>query len=254
MSRPTLVLLPALLLALPACAQPRVDCTAGHGGFAARYTLKAGSKQGEGDCDRKRGEIIGLEKYNPATSAGAETQDLTRAVLAIQTATLGDLANAIEGAGLAVDRGAIVSRGDFASTTPDAQDVCAVSSLSPAALAAPEIGMERATTVGYAWSNVRLGVTSAYAGTRMVADLRFSQDGCAAEYSVLGLWPAVSCEALDAEGNGLGVPDAALCDPDANPAAGRPTGSGINPDFRDVIACDPELLLCVLTEVPEELR
>lgn len=42
------------------------------------------------------------------------------------------------------------------------------------------------------------------------------------------------------------VLDEALCSPNEDPAAGRATGSGINPDFK--VRCDPDLTLCVLNE------
>lgn len=244
----------ALSAALVSCAQPKIDCTTGRGGFAARYTYVEGSKQGEGACDTKKGEILGLEKYNPSKAGDEKTQDLGRAILAIQAAAVGDLANTAEAAGVAVDRSKALSLGDFASTTPDDADVCRVATLSAAELAVPAIDAQPATSVRYAWSNVRVLVTSAHPGNRMAADLEISEDGCSARYRVLGLWPAVGCEKLDANGNGTGKPDASRCDPDASPDAGRATGSGINPDFRDVITCDPDLLLCVLTEAPEALR
>jgi hypothetical protein len=60
-------------------------------------------------------------------------------------------------------------------------------------------------------------------------------------------------EALDGEGMGTGKPDASRCDPEADPAHGRPVGSGINPDFKDDVECDAELLLCVLKRAPPQL-
>ena len=242
-----------LLAALPSCGQPRIDCTTGHGGFAARYTLKPGSKQGEGTCDTLKGEIIGLEKYNPAGD-DPEKQDLTHADLAIQSSGLGNLANAAEAAGVMVDRSKVLSIGAFTSTVPDESDVCTVPALAPAQLDVPAIDMSPATSLRYEWSNVRVHVTPAYPGTQMVATVKITQDGCSAIYDVLGLWPAIGCEKLDAEGNGTGEPDPVRCDPNADPDAGRPTGSGINPDFKDAIVCDPDVLLCVLKEIPAELR
>lgn len=249
-----IVLLGAGASALPACSQPRIDCTTGHGGFAARYTLKPGSKQGTGTCDTLKGEIIGLEKYNPSSKDDVNKQDLTKARLAIQTSTLGNLALDEEGAGVMVDRTKVYSLGDFVSTTPDENDVCKVPSLSPAELSVAASGSTPGTDIRYEWSNVRVRVTTAYEGTQMVADLKFTQDGCTAEYAVLGLWPAVGCEKTDADGNGTGQPDDSLCDPEADPAAGRATGSGINPDFKNDIRCDPDLLLCVLKAPPADLQ
>ncbi|APR81345.1 Putative lipoprotein mlpA precursor [Minicystis rosea] len=246
-------LLALLAAALPSCGQPRINCTTGHGGFAARYTLKPGSKQGEGTCDTLKGEIIGLEKYNPARD-DPNKQDLTHAILAIQSSALGNLANAAEAAGLTVDRSKVSSIGDFTSVTPDDEDVCSVPALAAAALDVPAIDMSPATSLRYEWSDVRVYVTTASPGTQMVATVKITQDGCSAQFDVLGLWPAVSCETLDAEGNGTGAPDPVRCDPNADPDAGRPTGSGINPDLKDAIVCDPDLLLCVLKEIPAALR
>ncbi|WP_437596894.1 hypothetical protein [Sorangium sp. So ce590] len=48
--------------------------------------------------------------------------------------------------------------------------------------------------------------------------------------------------------------DPGLCDPQADIAAGRLTGSGINPDLEEQVTCDPEIALCVLKEPPEALR
>jgi hypothetical protein len=201
-----------------------------------------------------KGEIVGLEKYNPGPVRDGKAPDLTRAVLAIQASALGELASVAEGAGVPVDRTKVSSVGDFASTAPDGEDVCRVPTLTLSQVAIPPIDGGPGTDLRYAWSNVRVRVTPAYPGTQMAADLTLTQNGCTAKYEVLGLWPAVGCEQLDENGNGTGQPDASRCSPEADPDAGRPTGSGINPDFQSVVACDPDLLLCVLTEVPEALR
>ncbi|XXT20788.1 hypothetical protein WME94_04370 [Sorangium sp. So ce429] len=230
------------------CEQPRINCTTGHGGFAATYTLKPGSKQGEGDCDTLRGDVIGLEKYNPSQADDREEQDLSRALLAIRTTELGALAGEAEGAGVPIDGGAVFSMGEFASVEPDDDDVCAVASLSPAELDLPAFGERPATRIRYEWSNVRVHVTAAFPGTQMTADLTYTRGECTASYSVVGLWPAVACAGQD------GATDPSLCDPQADVAAGRLVGSGINPDLEERVTCDPELALCVLKEPPEALR
>ncbi|WP_437734917.1 hypothetical protein [Sorangium sp. So ce1335] len=236
------------------CEQPRMHCTTGHGGFAATYTLKPGSKQGEGDCDTLRGEIIGLEKYNPSRPDDPTEQDLSRALLAIRATELGQLAIDAEGAGVPVDGGAVLSMGEFASVEPDESDVCTVASLSAAALDVPAFGDRPATSLRYAWSNVRVLVTPTFPGTLMTADLTYTKDGCTASYSVVGLWPAVSCALPAAEGAERVETDPSLCDPQADIAAGRPQGSGINPDLEQHVTCDPDFALCVLKEPPEALR
>jgi hypothetical protein len=48
------------------------------------------------------------------------------------------------------------------------------------------------------------------------------------------------------------IPSIALCNPYPDYAAGMPIGSGLDPDY--AIACDPNLLLCVLSKEPPSLR
>lgn len=249
--------LSAALFALGAgvgCDQPRADCTTGHGGFAAKYTLVEGSKQGAGSCDAMKGEIIGLEKFNPSQTDDPNKQDLTRASLAIRPERLGALADEAGQGGVAVDPKAPTSRGDFLSTSPDDNNVCFVPELTPGSVQIPAGSAVSAADVEYTWSNVRVYVTTAYPGTQMAADLTVRDGECSASYKVVGLWPAVSCEVVGMNGEGAGVGDQDACDPEANPAMGRPTGSGINPDFKDNIMCDPNTFLCVLKEAPEGLR
>ncbi|MGK3997129.1 hypothetical protein [Sorangium sp. So ce1024] len=247
-------LMVVLAALVASCEQPRMNCTTGHGGFAATYTLKPGSKQGEGDCDTLRGEIIGLEKYNPSKPDDRTQQDLSRALLAIRATGLGALAAEAEAAGVAVDAGAVVSMGEFAAVEPDEGDVCTVASLSAAEVELPASDDRPATRLRYEWSNVRVLVTPSFPGTLMAADLTYTKDGCTASYSVVGLWPAVSCAAPAVEGAEGVETDPSLCDPQADIAAGRLTGSGINPDLEERVTCDPETALCVLKAPPEELQ
>lgn len=250
------LLLPIILgLAGIACTQPRKACTTGSGPtpFAAKYTLKQGSKTGTGDCDTLIGEKIGLEKYNPAREDNPEKEDFTKADLAIQSATLGELAGAAADAGVPDQdpNHKLYSLGAFADAMPDDNDVCRVASLSPAeqSIAAIPADPDAGTTgqpvdIKYEWSNVRLYVTARAPGTQMVADLKFTKDGCSASYSVVGVWPAVSCAVVDDGGMATGI-DPSLC---------TPPGSGINPDFKENITCDKDLKLCVLKAPPPELK
>lgn len=236
------------------CDQPPADCTTGHGGFAAKYTFKEGSKQGLGACDALKGEIIGIEKYNPSQAADPDLQDLTKARLRIRPAQLGDIAVAAGEAGVSIEGQELAALGDFVATTPDANNVCTVPTMSSAALQIPAGTPLDEADIEYSWKNVRIYVTTAYPGTQMVGDLTYREGGCTAEYTVVGLWPAIGCEKTDEMGNGLGLPDDVACDPLADPANGRATGSGINPDFKPNLTCDPNLLLCVLREAPPALR
>ncbi|MGK3966075.1 hypothetical protein WMF38_18070 [Sorangium sp. So ce118] len=248
----------AIVGLVASCEQRRVTCTAAHGAFAAKYTLKPGSKQGEGACDTLKGEIIGLEKYNPRQAENPQRPDLTKAHLAIRTSGIAFTAVGaqVEPAAVALD-----SIGEFASVDPDEYDVCNVPSFTEAKLSLPAYEepppadapedtpptQHQAVEISYEWSNLRIYVTAAYPGTQIVGDLTYTENGCSASYSVVGLYPAVEC-LRD------GAPDPGLCDPRADPASGRAFGSGINPDFADRLTCDAETGLCVLTSLPAELQ
>lgn len=117
----------------------------------------------------------------------------------------------------------------------------------------PSCVSEPAHDITYKWSNVNVHVTGTTPGTAMTADLEYSDIGCSATYSVLGLFPAVGCEGVDAEGNGTGMPDTAICLVAADPEAGIATGSGINPALFDHVVCDPDMLMCVLRTNPADL-
>jgi len=270
MRKTWIALLHPLALALAvggiACTQPRKDCTAGPGPmpFAAKYTRTDDSKS----CDTVHGEVIGLEKYNPARTDNPEKEDFTKASLAIQSYRLSCLAfgpgypqdtmhpfGCPAGAGaLAPDMmHSVFSVGDFATATPDENNVCHVSTLSPAEQNIPAIPPDPdagapgapAVDITYAWSDVRLFVTASAPGTQMAAHLTITQDGCPATYSVLAVWPAVSCAVRDPDSGAPIGADPTLC---------VPPGSGLNPDFKDNITCDPDLMLCVLKAPPPELR
>lgn len=258
------VMMIALGALITSCEQPKIRCTTGHGGFAVTYTLKPGSKTGEGDCDTLRGAIIGLEKFNPTMPGNEEEQDPSRARLAIRASEIGQIvANARTATTpVDIDSSVISSFGDFASVDPDENDICTVPSLTAAELKVQEfqyeyetgeppmkvLGTQPAADLRYEWSNVRVYVTPFFPGTQMVADLTYTKEGCTASYSVVGVWPAVSCA------TGEGGTDESLCDSQADPEGGRPKGSGINPDLKDQITCKPETALCVLKEPPPELQ
>jgi hypothetical protein len=103
---------------------------------------------------------------------------------------------------------------------------------------------QTAQNITYEWSNLRIYNTPEIPGTQFVAELRYTENGCTAEYTAKGIWPVVSC------GVG-GKPDESRCDPFPDPSVGRLRGSGINPIFP--VTCDPVALICVLTgEVPSD--
>lgn len=232
----------SIIVAGAGCEQPPADCTTGHGGFAAKYTLVEGSKQGSGTCDALKGEKIGVEKYNPSSTSDPKIQDLTKAKLRIRTSGIGDPAAAAEAAGVSLEGQELSSAGDFVSSSPDDNNVCTVPSMTAAALKLPAGGAVPEADIEYKWDNVRVYVTVAYPGTQLAADLTYRDGDCTAKYSVVALWPAVECATDDD------------CSPLPDPAKGKDLGSGINPDFAANLACDPDISLCVLKQAPEALR
>ena len=257
----------ALGVSLASCSQPEITCRVAPGTFTAKYTLKSGS----GPCSELKGEPVGMHGYNPlgADPQGGPNLDIKR--VAIRTTTLGDLyylavdAEDILGTPILDPNAVLTSLGTFESTEPDSEGFCTAPTLNPSTQTLPviperpdpadETGMtllpeEPAHAITYAWSNVQVRVTAEAAGTTMQADLTYTENGCTATYGVIGLYPSVACGKLDADGNHTDVPDTSLCTLEADPENGIAAGSGINPDLFDSVACDPDLLLCVLTRAP----
>jgi hypothetical protein len=256
----------ALTAQVVSCEQPEITCRVAPGGFAAKYTLKSGS----GACAELKGDTVGMHGYNPPGADPLEGPDLSTKQVALRTQRLGDLyylavqAEEILGAPFLDSDAALSSIGTFASTLPDGDGICVAPTTSPARQNLPVIperadpdsevmGMlpeEPAHDITYTWSNIRVEVTGRGLGTTMSADLEYTENGCTATYSVIGLFPAVDCGGVDASGNPTGLPDDAICKVEADPENGIAAGSGITPDLFDVVKCDPDLLLCVLTRAP----
>jgi hypothetical protein len=234
-----------------ACGSPAsIDCTSQRGGFAAKYTLQSGT----GACALLKGERVGLQKYNPP-KPGTLEPDVTKATLAIRTETHGQ--GTIVGyedtdAGTNFPRTDpnvahdIDAVGEFTAPQPDSEGLCYVPTLSEARqewpiLTNPDGGADflPAATSAYTWKNVRLIVTPNVPGSQFEADLTYTGDGsCVAEYKVSGVFPATPC------GDENDLPDNSLCTPEG--------GSHMNPDF--AVTCDPDLLMCVLTEPIPSLK
>ena len=82
------------------------------------------------------------------------------------------------------------------------------------------------------YTYARVLVSANYQGTQFSADLTFTQDGCTAEYHVVGVYPVASCEA-DKDCQDTSV-------------------TAINPDFD--LRCEKDLGLCVLKDEPPALN
>lgn len=252
-----------------ACSQAAVQCTVGHAGapvnlgnglvngYAAKFVA-----QGTAPACAQKGDIVGFESYHEQSATEDKQPDYAKpTIIALQAAALADLASAKgsprdeagEDPGVE-DTNAehkLFGLGPFGTLEPDTTSICVVPKVTTAeqdfpardAIAGmgggmPEIPAEPATKVSYEWTNLKMFVTAAVPGTQFTADLHYTQDTCTVDYKVIGSWPAVPCD------DGAGVAVDALCCPEADPNGGRPTGSGINPDFP--MKCDPDLLLCVL--------
>lgn len=229
-----------------ACQQPQPYCSTGHGDFAAVYTLKSGDAQSA--CGQLKGEVLGLQTYY-ATGGLNGTPKFSESSMAIRPALLGEL----------IDRGLNSSDppivdpaaepnalGDFATSLPDDDDFCVAPKFSVSQVTLPELPLipgdpddpetpdedestpdtppQPATSIKYEWSNARVLVSANYQGTQFSADLKFTQDGCTAEYEVVGVYPLAGC-ATDDECQDTTV-------------------TGISPDFD--LKCHPDLGFCVL--------
>ncbi len=263
----TLPVASAGLLLSAGCTAEGITCATGHGDFAVKLTPTSGT---DDQCNGLIGGWYGVQTYNQPRSDGRpNAKDSTVAIKAEDLglmiddyiARLGDVPDA-ENPPFAL--------GPFSSGTPD-NDICTVPTLAaarqefPALPAIPAVPDDPATeedesepavpaedpmTVEYVWSNMRFIVSPSIIGTVFTANLTYKVNDCTAEYTAVGLYPAVYC------GDDDGNPVDAFCEPEANPEIGTPYGSGINPDFKDSIKCHPDLLLCMFEDgkLPDELK
>jgi hypothetical protein len=250
----------AAAVAIGACntQAPEARCTVARavsdgstGSFAATYTLKAGQDSTLA-CAKLKPEQVGMQKFFN------QDQD-ARDSIAVRSRRMGGLLAALK---LRADPAPTYepsSVGGLTTEFPGADNFCDVPELTPSRLEAPALpaGLpdggtqpdggppaQAAQSITYEWSNLRVYNTPEIPGTQFLAELRYTENGCTADYSVKGIWPVVSCATA-------GKPDQGKCDPFPDPSVGRLRGSGINPIFP--VTCDPVALICVLTgEVPSD--
>ena len=189
------------------------QCPVAHGPFAARYTLKPG-QTATGPCTTLEGGLVGMVKYSRSGGSGDPT-------VAIRTDELGNT----EPAGTQIP--SLSSIGTISGPNDDGQCTIATTSTATATV--------DATSVSYNFHNMRLLSTGAAPGTHFASEVTYAVDACSAEYDVVGIWPAVSCD------DGTGAPDETLCSTVPYPDQGI-AASGINPDF--AVTCDPVTLYC----------
>lgn len=242
-------MLSLVLAASYGCEQQEPLCAAGRGAFVVQYRHVGGPPE----CAERKGEKIGISTYNPRGADGRPSYQ--QASIAIQAESLGVLVDNAEAAGLRDPdpNHHPYAIGTFATANP-VDDFCVVPTLAPAVQVLPaveedpdlQISAQPATTVSYDWRNVRVYVTASAYGSQIAAELTLTKDGVACDYQVIGMWPWVDCGSPAPDNPEAMVPDDAACSPEPDESAGRPVGSGINPDFPT--RCDPDLLACVLTK------
>jgi hypothetical protein len=210
----------------------RPSCVVGQGGWFAKYTLMA--NQPTDSCSQLRGEGLGVRKYFPP---GQNPQ------LAIRADTLGNMALQVPGD--PDPSHSPTSIGPLNQDAPDADNLCAVSSLSRAE---QNVG---GLDISYEWRDAKFVVQSNVPGTQMSATLRYTDPNCTAEYKAVAMQPNADCFAVDSQGNpvldpaGNQIPDASRCGPGFFPQG------QVNPDF--AVTCDPVLFKCVLATDPPSL-
>jgi hypothetical protein len=263
----------SLVFGLGSCGdQAKPNCIATTNPFAVKLI----ELSREGACDTFGPATfnalpeVGLSPYYERGSDGQP--DYERGSLAVQSAELGSIVYAALDRGVAnTPDGQLYSFGAFNGTEPDDNNICTVPTLSPTRVVLPEIAevpddpatmdadeslpAQPAVDVTLDWSNVRVYVTADVFGTQMDGDLvdtRVTATGesCSITYRALGLAPAVACGVTNEDGSPATNPDGSLqldpslCEPEADPAAGRPIGSGIGPSAR--FECNPETAFCMI--------
>lgn len=221
------------MLGAVGCQQPDLNCTVYYGYYAAKYELESGDAGSA--CGSLSGDVLGLNVYY-ADKGGRP--DLDKGSVAIRPQHINALSfYALERgvADLSMDENA-QSVGDFTAGKPAADDFCEAPSLSDSVLEIPDVPelppvvddpdtmdidetavlmpAQAGTTAAYDWSNMRVLVNADAQGTQFSADLHFEQDGCAADYHVTALYPAIPCmtdEDCDDDANGINPGFATEC-------------------------------------------
>jgi hypothetical protein len=195
----------AVTAGLVACDQPSPKCNIARGLFSARYTLVPGSVTGTGTCGELPGEELYVAAYTQP-KPGSTTPDADNLKIGIVSSTQqGIIARADCSGVTSTSAETPYSLGAFVSSKPDKDDFCHVPVLTPSQVTVPEqescqpdpcyppLDPEPAHDARYEWSNVRVYVTAAANGTQFSADLKYSVDGCSAQFKVTALYPSVSC-------------------------------------------------------------
>ena len=200
-------------------AQGRPVCLVGHGPYAVKYNLKSGDPASA--CGARKGEVVGVQKYNRPSTPNDQT-------VAFKTATL-------TGLSAGADNGqadlAIISQGKLTGGDPDGDNFCTAPSLSTVHY------VDDTSDISYAWNSVKFYVTPRIPGTQFTADLTYTENGCTANFTAVGVFPAVPCDVTE---NKVKHGDVTLCTESGDFGA-------LNPDFP--VVCqqfDADNFFCVL--------
>lgn len=230
----------ALLLVLGAsCQQRRMNCTTAHGTFGAKYTLTSNNKTDP--CAQQTGDILGMQTYfaTGGVNGTPKFNDPSAAIRSLYGGLALDaaLSYPVEVPGFDYDDHAANALGDFKSGDPDAEDICFVDKFSGGEVNLPELPLIPAVPddpatpdvdesepevpatpphlVKHEWSNAKWLVNPDAQGTQFEADLKFTEDGCVAEYHVTAVYPALDCQTDDecsADDSGINPGFAVVCD------------------------------------------
>ena len=190
--------------------QPEIKCAITSGaGAAARYKITALAKTGTCGFDFPFayngvdvGEALAVENYPPVNTDPNRDQEV--ASIAIRSVYVG---NRLAAANLIDDNLPSIAQGKFTSVYPDGNDLCHIDTFQTATADLPEVTTDEngdpidpptpATHIEYQWSNWRTIVRADSIGGQSFAHLKYTQDGCSAEYDVAILTPEVDCEVDD---------------------------------------------------------
>jgi hypothetical protein len=227
-------------LLLPACGGDiQGTCLVqrrGLGGYGVVFD-RQGPATGGGTCDTtlpaRLGDIWTFDKYLP------EQTDLFMRPLSLTAREL-DTSGSQDFLGESLDP----DHPDLASAkigaSPDASGICAVPSMSEVRQDVvfelvddtdPEnpidLGPEPANPRSITVTSLKFLSSAQFQGSQFETAATYTNGSCSASYTGIGITPLVSC-ASDAD-----------CNPFADPAAGRATGSGINPAYP--VTCNTEV-------------
>lgn len=211
-------------LTIGSCAIPQaaVECNTAAPMFAF-YTLESGVAGSA--CAAMGGDVLATQRY----LAPGETDPRLGLLPASGALTRAEGRTSSEDPSLAHE----AAMGHFKTMNPDERGICDVVNIAdgyetydaiPGDPGDPDAGIDPTpdvpeTTVRHAWENVRVLSTAQIQGTLLDGEVTVTQDGCTAKYHVYAVNPIVLCQS-DAD-----------CDPAADPANGRATGSGMNPVY-----------------------